>query len=528
MPIRTRLLAVIASAALGLAGLSLLSQCARGQPSPPPVNIVASSPIQVSPSPYRGGQEMTISCPTCATGGGISNVIAGTGLSGGGTTPTVTLNVANTAVTAGSYGSSGLIPVITVNAQGQLTAATTVAIGASNPFPITATGSTQSAGLLSVTGGTGGNAFLDLVTQGNGGVVAGPPADGTATGGNARGTWCIDLQILRTAATQVCQGTGGVISGGEANIIPAGGVYDVVGGGAQNSAGLTVNGNYNTVGGGSGNTASGNSYATVSGGFTGTASGQYSTVAGGNTNTASGQASITLGGTGNLASALDAVAGGASSAAQASFAVAIGDTVQANGYYSDAFGLKTVINGDGSFVAGMYTTDRATQGAFVEGGSGGPGGGTGRGAAQSVVYTLYMDSTGASPVRLTTDGGSASNGLGASGVANNIGALQSRMVAVWTCNIIIADRTTQTNVATYTLGPSMIYQAANAASTTLGTGNPVAVAGPTAGTLTLAAVPALTADTTLGGFNLSFTPPVGTSDEFYSTAVCKSTETRYN
>ena len=61
------------------------------------------------------------------------NVLAGTGLSGGGAlTGNVTLNLANTAVAAGDYGSSSNVAAFTVDAQGRLTAASNVAIVASS------------------------------------------------------------------------------------------------------------------------------------------------------------------------------------------------------------------------------------------------------------------------------------------------------------------------------------------------------------------------------------------------------------
>ena len=57
------------------------------------------------------------------------NVLAGTGLSGGGAlTSNVTVNLANTAVTLGSYGSATQVAAITIDAQGRITSAANVTV----------------------------------------------------------------------------------------------------------------------------------------------------------------------------------------------------------------------------------------------------------------------------------------------------------------------------------------------------------------------------------------------------------------
>ena len=105
-------------------------------------------------------------------GADITGVTAGTGLSGGGTSGAVTLTLANTAVTAGNYGSAGTVGTFTVDAQGRLTAA------ANSTISITAS-QISDKGTNLVTGLTGTANEIAVSNSGVGAVTLSLPANVT-------------------------------------------------------------------------------------------------------------------------------------------------------------------------------------------------------------------------------------------------------------------------------------------------------------------------------------------------------------
>ena len=145
-------------------------------------------------------------------------ISAGTGLSGGGDLSTNrTISIANTTVSAGSYGSASDVATFTVNGQGQLTAAATTAIAISNTqVSGLGTMSTQNANSVAITGGsiTG---ITDLAVA-DGGTGASTAAGARTNLGAAASGANSDITSLSglTTPLSIAQGGTGATSAGTA------------------------------------------------------------------------------------------------------------------------------------------------------------------------------------------------------------------------------------------------------------------------------------------------------------------------
>jgi hypothetical protein len=165
--------------------------------------------------------------------------------------------------------------------------------------------------------GAATNINAAIIPKGNGAIIADIP-DGTATGGNARGTYAVDLQMSRTAADQVASGSLSGILSGERNRISSSrsNTFCVIGGGQNNVIsqlfGATIAGGQGntigdndgwqcTIGGGSSNTITGRLASTIVGGNSNSTNNNFVTM-GGRANTANGDTSTLMGGQGNTAS----------------------------------------------------------------------------------------------------------------------------------------------------------------------------------------------------------------------------------
>lgn len=140
---------------------------------------------------------------------------------------------------------------------------------------------------LTVTNGST-NTFACLNPNGTGSFQA-QIADSTATGGNARGTYAVDLQMSRSAATQVASGSSAFLLGGSGNTLSSNGT---IGGGLSNT--ISQSGSF--IGGGESNTLSSVTNGTILGGYGNSVTQQGGVILGGRNNVLSADLQMVFGG----------------------------------------------------------------------------------------------------------------------------------------------------------------------------------------------------------------------------------------
>jgi len=181
------------------------------------------------------------------------------------------------------------------------------------------------------------NIDIALVVKGTGAILAQVP-DGNAAGGNKRGTYSVDFQMSRSAATQVANSTYSFIGSGQNNTVQNGQTHAIVtgtsnliesvntgwknqfiGGGNQNTitysnSSAIVGGQQNSVGGGGGGFLGASyvpNYQFLGGGYSNVLNADRGVIVGGDANWNSGPSASILGGqNGRQTSYWGAIAGG--------------------------------------------------------------------------------------------------------------------------------------------------------------------------------------------------------------------------
>ena len=313
----------------------------------------------------------------------------------------------------------------------------------------------------------GTNANLVLRPNGTGALVANIPDNGTA-GGIARGPYAVDLQMLRTANTQVANGNWSVISGGYQN---------------------TASGNFSTSSGGQSNIASG-SHSFVGGGQSNSNAAQHGFLGGGNGNTLGigSTEGVLVGGNGcNNTGFRGAIVGGRNSIVSGTYGIVCGG----NDNQSVA-AYTTCIGGERSRA---YLHGQTAKAAGTFNGNGGVG------DAQTSSLTFRREITGQNIQELFLDGASLRAILALPTGATNARAWRAQIDVVAIC--ATAGGTTVLN----DVFAGSYHCAIKRVGTTTSLVGAVSVTNEVSDTSMSTSVVTITADDTNEALKIEFTPP---------------------
>jgi hypothetical protein len=194
------------------------------------VTITNTAPDQVVTLTQGGTTTITGTYPNFtisssdAYSGTVTSVATGTGLTGGPITSSGTISIANTAVTAASYGAASKTLTATVNAQGQLTAMAETDIAIANTqVSGLGTMSTQNANAVAITGGSAtgltavGTDYVQLNTAATTTPTVGRFQWDTTNGGPQVGMagGNVNLQVGQETVIYVYNNTGSTLTDGQ-------------------------------------------------------------------------------------------------------------------------------------------------------------------------------------------------------------------------------------------------------------------------------------------------------------------------
>ena len=179
-----------------------------------------------------------------------------------------------------------------------------------------------------------------------------------------------------------------------------------------------------------------------------------------------------------------------------SFTVGSSNTLSANALW--AFGYNMTLSGGLSFAIGRQAVDRGNAAGLIHASNNSA-------FAQSEEY-IFQGQVLDSPTSLTVDSSSPT--------PFNVAAIADNSAAYFDIDFLAID--VSVGSLTWTLKGGLIYRGSGAATTTMSSGNPAFIAGPTSSGAPEADVPTATADTTNGGFNIQWQAP--NADQWFCVA----------